>query len=254
MKTPDALHVRSRRSFLHTDADGRQVWEQRETSLVCSPRNCSIVICDVWDKHWCRGAAERLRQLLPRMQRVVRESRDRGVLIIHAPSETMEFYAGTTARQRALEAKRIRLPDMGPPDVDPPLPIDDDNGGCDTDANFGDVDERVWTRQDAGIAIADDVDAVTDSGEEVYRLLSQESRRHLFMMGVHTNMCILNRSFGIKNMVRWGVDVTLLRDLTDSMYDPRCRPYVNHEVGTELVIDYIEKFWCPSALSDCLLE
>jgi hypothetical protein len=33
------------------------------------------------------------------------------------------------------------------------------------------------------------------------------------------------------------------------MYNPKKRPFVAHERGTELVVEYIEKYWCPSVLS-----
>jgi hypothetical protein len=33
------------------------------------------------------------------------------------------------------------------------------------------------------------------------------------------------------------------------MYNPARRPYVSHDEGTELVIAYIEKFWCPTLVS-----
>ena len=69
-------------------------------------------------------------------------------------------------------------------------------------------------------------------------------------MGVHTNMCVQHRSFAIKQMVRWGVPVALVRDLTDTMYNPAMPPYVSHEEGTRLVVEFIEKFWCPSVTSD----
>jgi hypothetical protein len=72
-------------------------------------------------------------------------------------------------------------------------------------------------------------------------------------MGVHTNMCVLNRPFAIKQLVRWGVPVALVRDLTDAMYNPARAPYVSHAAGTELVIGYIERFWCPSVTSQDLL-
>ena len=68
-------------------------------------------------------------------------------------------------------------------------------------------------------------------------------------MGVHTNMCVLGRSFGIRQMVRLGKNVVLVRDLTDAMYDPRQPPYVSHNRGTEMVVEHIEKYWCPSILS-----
>ena len=63
-------------------------------------------------------------------------------------------------------------------------------------------------------------------------------------------MCVLNRSFAIKRMVRWGFDAVLARDLTDAMYNPMRPPYVSHEAGTRLIIEYIEKHWCPTMTSD----
>jgi hypothetical protein len=75
---------------------------------------------------------------------------------------------------------------------------------------------------------------------------------NIALMGVHTNICILNRSFGIRQMTRLGFQVALARDLTDAMYDPRKRPFVSHARGTELVVEHIEANWCPSILSEDL--
>jgi hypothetical protein len=72
---------------------------------------------------------------------------------------------------------------------------------------------------------------------------------NIALMGVHTNICILNRSFGIRQMTQLGFHVVLARDLTDAMYDPRTRPFVSHTRGTELVIEHIESRWCPSIMS-----
>ena len=72
-------------------------------------------------------------------------------------------------------------------------------------------------------------------------------------MGVHVNMCILNRSFGIRQMTRWGVPCILVRDLTDAMYNPKSKPYVSHAAGTQLVIEYIEKYWAPTTTSGDLM-
>jgi hypothetical protein len=38
------------------------------------------------------------------------------------------------------------------------------------------------------------------------------------------------------------------------MYDPRDKPVVSHEQGTELVIQHIEKYWCPTVLSKDFLR
>ncbi len=71
-------------------------------------------------------------------------------------------------------------------------------------------------------------------------------------MGTQTNFGILNRPSGFRKMTRLGFQVVLVRDLTDTMYDPRTRPFVSHARGTELVIEHIESRWCPSTISDDL--
>jgi hypothetical protein len=55
-------------------------------------------------------------------------------------------------------------------------------------------------------------------------------------------------------MVKLGKNVVLCRDLTDAMYDPRKPPYVSHARGTELAIEHIEKYWCPSIDSADLMK
>jgi len=73
-------------------------------------------------------------------------------------------------------------------------------------------------------------------------------------MGVHTNMCVLNRAFAIKKMTSLGFRCILVRDLTDAMYNPQDAPHVSHDAGTQLVIEYIEKFWSPTTTSAALLR
>jgi len=85
------------------------------------------------------------------------------------------------------------------------------------------VQYAAWTRQSPHIQIGE-LDGISDDGREVFNFLQQEGILHLIIMGVHTNMCVLNRSFGIKQMTRWeDIVCYLVRDLTDTMYDPAIR-------------------------------
>lgn len=224
-------------------------WTPVEFPVSCPPAQAAAILCDVWDRHWCRGANERLARLLPRIAATLAALRRRGVQIIHAPSETMDFYRDAPQRQAILA-----LPAASPPPLkhwpDPPLPIDASDEGCDTP---GDLPRRAWTRQHPAIPI-EPGDYISDNGAEIYNALHARRATHLFILGVHANMCILNRSFAIKRMTRWGFRCFLVRDLTDSMYNPARPPYVSHERGTELVIEYIEKHWCPSTDSESLLQ
>lgn len=224
-------------------------WQEAQIHYRVDPTRTAIVLCDMWDRHWCGGANSRVAVLAPKMQSVVEALRQSGVLVIHAPSDTMDFYKDYPQRQAILRIAHSEPP--APKQIDaPPLPIDDAGGGCDT---AGDREHRAWTRQHAAIRI-DGQDLISDNGPEIYSALKARGVDTLLVAGVHTNMCILNRSFAIKQMTRWGVRCILLRDLTDAMYSPKDRPYVSHEAGTDLVIRHIEKYWCPTALSSDLVQ
>jgi len=237
------LNLRSSR--LIQDAGGHNQWQEVVTTQQMPAAKVAIILCDMWDKHWSRGATERVDAMVPTMNATLVAARERGVLIIHAPSDTMDFYADAPARQRALS-----VPVVEPPapieHANPPLPIDDADEGSDTGEPKA---YRAWSRQHAGLEIDPARDYITDNGAQTYNILQQHSIEQVLIMGVHTNMCVLNRSFAIKQMVKWGVPVALVRDLTDTMYNPASRPYVSHAEGTRLVVEFIEKFWCPSILS-----
>lgn len=242
-----ALAPRLRR--LRQGASGYTVWETATEPRTVSADQSALVLCDVWDRHWCRGAEERLAALLPRMNLLAEALRAAGVLIVHAPSDTMTFYDGTPARQRVLDLPMMEPPAPLPHD-DPELPIYHHDGGCDTPP---DSERNVWSRQHPAIHIDQDRDVISDDGAALYNLYQRRGIKAVFIMGVHANMCILERSFAIKALVRWGFDVILVRDLTDSGYNPAMPPYVSHDEGTNLVIQYIEAFWCPSVTSEELL-
>ena len=77
----------------------------------------------MWDKHWSRGASERVAAMVPRMNAVVKAARAKGVTIIHCPSETMPFYKDHPARKRMIDAPQAEMPKEAEHD-DPPQPVD----------------------------------------------------------------------------------------------------------------------------------
>jgi nicotinamidase-related amidase len=227
---------------------GSGEWQEVRLQQSLAVEKTAVLICDMWDKHWCRGATERVNGLVSQMAPFVEVARKRGFQIIHAPSETMAFYQDTPQRKRMLALAKIEPP--APLNLpDPPLPIDDKSGGCDTPDEF----YKAWTREHPGLRI-DASDVISDNGSEIYSFLRERDIHTLLVMGVHANMCILNRSFAIKRMTSLGIRCILVRDLTDAMYNPQDPPHVSHHAGTQLVIEYIEKFWCPSTTSADLLR
>jgi nicotinamidase-related amidase len=226
-------------------------WTAADLQQTIPSNHAAIIICDMWDKHWCKGATTRVEALARRMEPVLEQARAKSILIIHAPSETMPYYANAPGRLLAERAVKVDPPAARVPmEIEPPLPIDDSDGGCDTP---GDKEYKAWSRETPLLKI-EPGDVISDDGREIYNVLRQHGINTVLMMGVHANMCILNRSFGIRQLTKWGVRCILVRDLTDAMYNPVSPPHVSHAAGTELVIEHIEKYWAPSVMSSDLLE
>lgn len=249
-QVPGMLRVRARR---RTKAAG-----PTEKVLEWPVARTAVIICDMWDAHTCSLSAQRVAAMAPRMNHVVSAARSLGVMIIHAPSDTMKFYEGTPWRERMKQAPRAESPfpilNRCPrvPAEEKDFPIDDSAGGCDDPVVRAEKGPPYpWTREHPALDIVG-FDGVSESGQEIFNFCKHEGIDKIALMGVHTNICILNRGFGTRQMTRLGFEVALVRDLTDAMYDPRTRPFVSHTRGTELVIEHIETMWAPSIVSEDL--
>lgn len=248
---PFTLHTRSRAA---SPANTNEVVIVEKT-VPWDPARTAVVVCDMWDQHHCPDATARVGEMAPRMNEVLKAARAQGMLIIHCPSDTMGFYTNHPGRALAQSAPGIEttIPLQGWCSLngvkEPPLPIDDSDGGCDgcpECPGYG-----AWTRQHPALEIRDG-DGITDSAEAFY-LMRQRGITNVIVMGVHINMCVLGRPFAIRQLVAQGQNVVLMRDMTDSMYNHRMRPYVSHFRGTEMVVEHIEQYWCPSITSTDLV-
>ena len=233
------------------EISGKLEWKASATALI---------ICDMWDDHWCKSAARRVEEMTGPLNEVVKKLRDQGVFIIHAPSSVVDFYKNTPQRRYAQNAPfanpPIKLstkdrwgtkwcwPD---PEFEGVLPIDDSDMGCSCKEPKCEIREA-WTRQNKGIEILGG-DAITDNGQEAFNLLAAKKIENVILCGVHLNMCVLGRPIGIRQMVKLGKNVALMRDMTDTMYNPQRPPGVDHFTGTDLVVAHVERYWCPTFTS-----
>lgn len=232
----------------------------------------AVIVCDVWDYHHCLNAVRRLEEFAPRLDTVIAEARRRGATIIHAPSDCMEAYAMHPARKRAQDAPAAAsLPDQIeswcsaiPSEEKVTYPIDQSDGGEDDDPEehaewareleaLGRNPRMPWKQQSPLISIDEQADFITDRGDEVWNILTARGIDHVILVGVHVNMCVLGRPFGLRQLTRHGKQAVLMRDMTDSMYNPARWPFVSHFEGTRRVIDHIERHVCPTITSDQLL-
>lgn len=219
-----------------------QEWDGNETA---------IIICDMWDQHWCIGATRRVAEMAPAMNEVVSIARDRGAQIVHAPSDCMGYYKDHPARKLARkynsQSVAIKLGEGKLAcELDQDWPFEISHGGCDDTpkCKMG----NPWTKQIDAIEIKDG-DIITDSGIEAGSFFLKNGIKNVILVGVHTNMCVIGRSFGLRNMVRLGMNVVLMRDMTDTMYDSTSSPFVSHFTGNSLMHEYIEKNVCPTLVS-----
>ncbi len=232
-------------------SNGRSV----EKRIVWDPSKTAAVISDMWDRHWCKGATERVAEMAPHMNEFIEALRIKGVTILHGPSDTMSFYEGHPGRilaRSALPAETtVPLQKWVYFDAskEEALPFNTarDKCDCETPCNAG----KVWTRQIDTLEIAEG-DLITDS-EEAFYFIRQKGIENVFIMGVHTNICVLGRPFGIRQLVNQGLNVVLVRDLTDTMNDGLSESYAGHFAGTELIVRHIEKYWCPTITSNQIL-
>ncbi len=224
------------------------------------PRKTALIICDMWDDHWCKGASARVGELAGPLNEAVQAARAKGVFVIHAPSTCTPFYEGTAQRKRARDARFASTPlalstserwgtawCWPDPKHEAVLPIDDSDMGCDCRPEKCTI-RSPWTREISTIQIAEP-DAITDNGQETWNLLQERGIENVILCGVHLNMCVLGRPFAIRQMVKLGKNVALMRDMTDTMYNSERPPGVSHFAGTELVVQHVEKYWCPSFTS-----
>ncbi|MCC6510391.1 MAG: isochorismatase family protein [Pirellulaceae bacterium] len=237
-----------------------------------SASDTAVIVCDMWDSHHCLNAVRRVGEVAPRMNALLVELRKHGATIIHAPSGCMEAYVDAPARVRA---QKIKPAANVPSDISTwcdridsessiPYPLDQSAGGEDDDLvehaqwaatlkAAGRNPRAPWLKQTDMLTIDNGRDYISDSGTEIWSILEDRRIKHVALVGVHTNMCVLGRPFGLRQLASHGKQVALIRDMTDTMYDPRCWPYVSHFSGTDLIVDHIERHVCPSFTSADIL-
>ncbi len=111
-------------------------------------------------------------------------------------------------------------------------PIDQTDGGEDDDpaehAKWADEARRDGPQSQGPVEVAD---RPPDDRPRSRLHQRQTARRsgasskiagssNVILLGVHPNMCVLGRPFGLRQMAKNGKNVVLMRDMTDTMYNP----------------------------------
>ena len=259
--------------------EDRTFWRTVESPASWKAAETAVIVCDVWDLHHCRRAVERLEEFAPRIAKLCDTIRAAGGTVIHAPSDCMPQYQDHPARERVVELVARQLPagfeppaaaraswcsGIGAESIDE-YPLDQSLGGEDDEPaehaawaaeleRMGRDPKMPWKMQSALVPIDATSDYLSDNGAEVARVLAARGIRHVMLVGVHLNMCVLGRPFGLRRIAESGRDVVLVRDLTDTMYDPAQWPWVHHFTGTDRMVGHVERHVCPTISSEQVLR
>ena len=212
------------------------------------PSQCAVIVCDLWDKHWCCSATERTLAFLPVTNMFLADLRSQGATIIHCPSDTMAYYKDHPCRRRMLSSIKNQPVPIIHRDPIPPLPISLGNtDGCDDTPPC--ISRNVWTCENEIIQIDDDLDYIGDDVEPL-QLLEQLGITKVVLTGVHLNLCCLNRNFGCRALVSQGISTIVVSDLTDVMYLPSANNNMDRAQAIASMAAFINEYVCPARSHD----
>lgn len=204
----------------------------------------AILICDLWDTFCWRPTVDYIEVLALKINFLIKIARSEGLLIVHAPSGCTErFYKGTEGQLRAKSAPHVTNISMNkwyPPEDKYPLPIE---------SAWNESFIRTYDRQHPSVIIDHSKDIISENGKIIYNYYKMIGIEKVFVTGLHLNGCLLSRSFGVRALKEiWNMDVSIIPDLTDVL------SYGDRETDINLMVKYIEKYWCTTISSESLIE
>lgn len=217
----------------------------------------AIIVVDMWDEHWCRSFTGKSAGMIDGLNETLDAARKLGIQVIFAPSDIAAYYKDYPQHQKveglpAHELKVVR-------EFNPPFAPWSNTGGCECNKDRPCVDHQAWTRQHEGLRI-EDQDVITAEGQQIHNFCQEKGIKNLLYTGVASNICVTKvRSFSVIPMTRYGYNCVVVRDRTEAItgrgYDPDKKqfdPALTPELGSQLVIEHIERSMVPTVSSDQL--
>jgi hypothetical protein len=146
----------------------------------------------------------------------------------------MAFYEDAPQRVRARSISTAIPP--AEVDLSEPPALETNRPGCPDEPQCVVIDGPPWPwrRQHPAIDIGED-DLISDRGQEIYNAVAFFGIERVVLAGVHTDRCVLDRPFGIRQLRKWEVDCVLLGDLTEAFWPDE----------TDTILRHIDTHLCP---------
>lgn len=216
----------------------------------------ALLSIGIWSAHSCYSATNRIHKLAEKANIFIKKMRNNGSHIIHGGSY-LNYHCKTGNWNDSMLRTNIKghkiasLNDKGM--FIPPLPLDDSDGGYESSDKNMEYDKSKISIHPA-IEIDYEKDCISDYSKEILNYLYSKKIKVLLCFGTHTNMCILDKPYGIKGFIRYGFPVILVRDLCDCMYNSNKEPYITHDKANKIYNSWFEKYICPTVDSNEILD
>ena len=209
----------------------------------------AILSIGMWSEHKCKVATEKLVEISKISNEVMKKVRNAGGKVIHGSSTLVSLPDYKSLRKGIENAPNAQLIDRGMIAY-PPVPIDDSDGGV---AMKNPTFQRQNVKMNPHIVIDFDNDVISGHNKEILNYLHHHNIELLLICGTHTNMCVLDRMYGIKNIIRYGFPVVLIRDAHDSLHNPALHPFTSRDKTNEIMTEWMEEHFCPSVHSEDII-
>ena len=240
-----SINLRSRTNMFKNNQQYTTFFQEK----TIDPSKIAILSIGMWSVHKCKKASEMLDKIAIKTNVLMKNIRDNGGKIIHGSSTLVNRPEYSQMRKNITGLPEAKLIDHGFVSY-PPIPIDDSDGGvCEINPEY----DRKNVLMNKYIDMDFDKDAISGHNKEILNFLHHHKIELLLICGTHTNMCVLDRPYGIKSLIRFGFPVILIRDLVDVVHNPKLHPFTNREETNELIAEWIEKYFCPSTHSEDII-
>ena len=209
----------------------------------------ALLSVGMWSMHKCAIATRRLDEISLAANELMRTIRRNGGRVIHGSSTLVALPEYEQMRKNIACLPETRLVDRGMVHL-PPVPLDDSDGGV---VALNEAYDRKRVRMNPHIEMDYERDAITGHNKEILNYLHHHQIELLLVCGTHTNMCVLDRTYGIKGLVRFGFPVVLVRDLVDVVHNPKNFPYTSRDETNDLMAAWVEEHICPTVHSEDIL-
>jgi nicotinamidase-related amidase len=243
---PSSAHPAIRLTAQTRDAKGQVVVE----SITIDPAKTAIVVIDMWDRHWCKSFTAKVGEMVTRMNPALEAAEKLGIQVVFAPSDVLDFYRDAPQRKAMQAVPSFPEPKtvaFNPPP--PPGPTDI----CECGPQRPCQARAVWTRQHSDLKIAEqDLIGDCNNGRELMDLCAERGIDTLVYMGVASNMCVLGRSMGVRNMKDHGYRTVVVADMVEAFTSNgldeqgKPNPAFTPAAGTAWVQRYYEQYVCPT--------